>query len=225
MSIFNTLFPNVAAISDEFIQSTLETVYMVFVTAIFAFTIGLFLGIALLVTKNEKLLYNKVVYNILDKIVNLIRSIPFIILMALLVSLTRIIVHTTIGTNAAIVPIVIAIIPFYARQVENVLLDVDINLVETAQAMGWGVFKIVWSVYLREARKGIIRITALTTISIVSLSAMAGVVGGGGLGNLAINYGYNRFQNDVTFLATLVILLIVLLTQSISTLITKILKH
>ncbi|MBZ2406166.1 methionine ABC transporter permease [Liquorilactobacillus hordei] len=225
MGIISSFFPNVVSIQSEFIQSTIETIYMVFVAGVFSFIIGMFLGIALLVTKNEQLLYNRIIYYILDKVVNLMRSIPFIILMALLVSFTRVIVHTTIGTNAAIVPIVVAIIPFYARQVENVLLDVDSNLVETAQSMGWSIPKIIWSIYLREARKGLIRITALTTISIVSLSAMAGVVGGGGLGNLAINYGYNRFQNDVTFLATLVILLIVLITQFLSTLITRFLKY
>ena len=162
---------------------------------------------------------------LVDKIVNIVRSIPFIILMALLVGVTRVIVGTSIGTEAMIVPIVGATVPFYARQVENALLEIDPGLVEAAKASGLGTLDIIWRVYLREGRVPIIRVSALSFINVVAFSAMAGVVGGGGLGNLAIIRGYNRFQSDVTLVATLIILVIVFVSQLICNLLAKRLQH
>lgn len=133
--------------------------------------------------------------------------------MALLVGITRLLVGTSIGTNAMIVPIVIATIPFYARQVENALVEIDNGVIEAAQALGISTPEIVWSIYLREGRVAILRASALSFINVVAFSAMAGVVGGGGLGSLAIIRGYNRFQWDVTFVATVLILIIVFIAQ------------
>ena len=145
--------------------------------------------------------------------------------MALLVGVTRVIVGTSIGTEAMIVPIVGATVPFYARQVENALLEIDPGLVEAAKASGLGTLDIIWRVYLREGRVPIIRVSALSFTNVVAFSAMAGVVGGGGLGNLAIIRGYNRFQSDVTLVATLIILVIVFVSQLICNLLAKRLQH
>ena len=198
-------------------DATYETLYMVIVGAVIGYAIGLVLGLLLLLTRRGGLTQNVIVYNILDKIVNIVRSIPFIILMALLVGVTRVIVGTSIGTEAMIVPIVGATVPFYARQVENALLEIDPGLVEAAKASGLGTLDIIWRVYLR--------VSALSFINVVAFSAMAGVVGGGGLGNLAIIRGYNRFQSDVTLVATLIILVIVFVSQLICNLLVKRLQH
>ena len=215
--LLETWLPNVSMIWPEVWDATYETLYMVIVGAVIGYAIGLVLGLLLLLTRRGGLTQNVIVYNILDKIVNIVRSIPFIILMALLVGVTRVIVGTSIGTEAMIVPIVGATVPFYARQVENALLEIDPGLVEAAKASGLGTLDIIWRVYLREGRVPIIRV--------VAFSAMAGVVGGGGLGNLAIIRGYNRFQSDVTLVATLIILVIVFVSQLICNLLAKRLQH
>lgn len=214
--LLETWLPNVSMIWPEVWDATYETLYMVIVGAVIGYAIGLVLGLLLLLTRRGGLTQNVIVYNILDKIVNIVRSIPFIILMALLVGVTRVIVGTSIGTEAMIVPIVGATVPFYARQVENALLEID---------PGLGTLDIIWRVYLREGRVPIIRVSALSFINVVAFSAMAGVVGGGGLGNLAIIRGYNRFQSDVTLVATLIILVIVFVSQLICNLLAKRLQH
>lgn len=219
------LLPNVSLIWPEVWQATGETVYMAVISTVIGYAFGLALGVLLLVTRSGGLKDVPWLYQILDKAVNILRSIPFIILMALLVGVTRFIVHTSIGTNAMIVPIVFATVPFYARQIENALLEVDPGIVEAARAGGCGTLDIIWRVYLREGRVPIIRVSALTFINVIAFSAMAGVVGGGGLGDLAIIRGYNRFQGDVTLVATLIILVIVLISQALCNLLTKILDH
>lgn len=217
----NGLLPNVSLLWPQVWEATRETVYMVLVSTLIGYALGLALGVLLLVTRPGGLKSAPWLYQVLDKAVNILRSIPFIILMALLVGLTRLIVHTSIGTNAMIVPIVCATIPFYARQVENALLEVDPGIVEAARAGGCGTLDIIWRVYLREGRVPIIRVSALTFINVIAFSAMAGVVGGGGLGDLAIIRGYNRFQGDVTLVATLIILVIVFISQALCNLLVK----
>ena len=145
--------------------------------------------------------------------VNLFRSIPFVILLAVIAPVTRIIVGTAIGTTAAIVPLVIGSAPFYARQIQNALTEVDHGIIEAAEAVGSGPIAIIFRVYLREGLADIIRSSVLTLISLIDLTAMAGAIGGGGLGNLAINVGYSRFESDVTFLAMLIILVLVFAIQ------------
>ena len=216
--LLETWLPNVSMIWPEVWDATYETLYMVIVGAVIGYAIGLVLGLLLLLTRRGGLTQNVIV-------VNIVRSIPFIILMALLVGVTRVIVGTSIGTEAMIVPIVGATVPFYARQVENALLEIDPGLVEAAKASGLGTLDIIWRVYLREGRVPIIRVSALSFINVVAFSAMAGVVGGGGLGNLAIIRGYNRFQSDVTLVATLIILVIVFVSQLICNLLAKRLQH
>lgn len=217
--------PNVLASSDDFVTATIQTLYMVFWTALVAGILGILLGVVLVVIRPKGILANVYLYQILDKAINIVRSIPFIILLALLAVVTRFIVGTTIGEQAALVPLIIGIIPFYARQIENALLEVDSGVVEAAQAMGTSKIGIIFRVYLVEGLPSIIRVSALTMINVIGLTAMAGAVGAGGLGNLAITRGYNRFQTDVTIVATLLILILVFISQFISNVVIKKISH
>ena len=218
-------FKNSLAIKEQFLEATKTTLYMVAVTALIAGIIGLAIGVLLVVTQEDGILENRRVYSVVDKLVNVARSIPFVIIIALLASVTRIISGTTIGPQAAIVPLVAGTVPFYARQIENALIDVDKGVIEAARAMGNSPIEIIIRVYLREGLAGIIRVSQLTLISLIGLTAMAGAIGAGGLGDLAISQGYNRFQNDVTVVATLIILLIVFIIQWSGNFIIKKIKH
>lgn len=211
------MFENVIKLgATPFIQATLSTLYMVSVTAIFAGILGLFFGTLLVTTQKDGVLEAPALHTILDKVINLLRSIPFIILLALVAPLTVLIVNTRIGDTAAIVPLVFGTFPFFARQVENSLATVEPGMIEAARSMGETPTEIIFGVYLKEALPSLIRSSALTLISLIGLSAMAGIVGAGGLGKLAIAQGYNRFQDDVTLVATLIILVLVYLIQGIA---------
>lgn len=218
-------FSNVINLKHEFFTATLATLYMTFATAVIAGIIGLFLGIVLTVTEKGGILENTGLNSVIDKIINLLRSIPFIILLAVLAPLTRFIVGTRIGETAAIVPLVFGTFPFFARQVQNSLLETDRGIVEAAQSMGDSDLEIITGVYLREALPSLIRVSAITLISLIGFTAMAGAIGAGGLGKLAIAQGYNRFQDDVTVVATLIILAIVYIIQWISNIIIKKISH
>lgn len=220
-----TYLPNVYLIPDEFIEATKQTLYMSFWTALIGGAIGLGFGIVLVVTRPQGLLENRLLYEVLDKVINVVRSIPFIILLSLLALTTRFLVGTTIGAKVALVPLIFGVVPFFARQVENALLEVDPGVIEAAESMGTSPLGIVFRVYLIEGLPGIIRVSALTIINVIGLTAMAGAVGAGGLGNLAISRGYNRFQTDVTIVATLLILILVFLSQWISNLLIKKISH
>lgn len=220
-----TYFENLIPLKDEIIESTLQTLYMVTVTALIAGVLGLLLGVILVVTDRQGILESPRLYNVLDQIVNLFRSLPFIIMMALVVPLTRLIAHTSIGTTAAIVPLVIGTVPFFARQIQNALLEVDPGVIEAAQSMGSSPLEIIFRVYLKEGLTAIIRVSSVTIINLIGLTAMAGAIGGGGLGNLAIARGYNRFQNDVTLVATVIILIIVFISQLIGNTLVKKTSH
>lgn len=218
-------FPNVLLLKQEFIDSTIETLYMVFWTAIIAGILGTLLGVVLVATGPEGILKNSVLYNILEKIINVCRSIPFIIMLALIQPITRFLTGTTIGTTAALVPLVIGVIPFFARQIENALLEVDPGVIEAAESMGTSPLGIIFRVYLIEGLPSIIRVSSVTIINLIGLTAMAGAIGAGGLGNLAITRGYNRFQTDVTVVATLIILILVFASQFISNTLIKKTSH
>lgn len=222
---FYEIFPNVVAIPDEIWAATKQTIYMSFWTALVAGILGIFLGVLLVVTRPRGILAQPFVYQILDKAINVIRSVPFIILLALLAVTTRFLVGTTIGEKAALVPLIVGVIPFFARQIENALLEIDPGVIEAAQAMGTSPLGIIFRVYLKEGLPGIVRAGALTIINVIGLTAMAGAVGAGGLGNLAISRGYNRFQTDVTLVATLLILVLVFISQFVSNLIIKKISH
>nr|WP_321292410.1 methionine ABC transporter permease [uncultured Trichococcus sp.] len=226
MNTFITTFlPNVSEIWDEVLLSTWETLYMTLVAGLIAGALGVILGVILVVTEDGGILESKHLYNVLDKLVNIFRSLPFIILMALIVPFTRFVVGTSIGTTASIVPLVVATVPFYARQIQNALVEVDPGVIEAAQSMGASPGEIIFRVYLKEGLPGIIRVSSVTIINLIGLTAMAGAIGGGGLGNLAITRGYNRFQNDVTLVATIIILIIVFISQAIGNALVKKVSH
>lgn len=206
-------FKNVIKLKSEFTAETISTIRISVLTMIIGCAIGLLLGIILVLTRNDGLKKNKVIYFILDKTVNIFRSLPFVILIALVSPLTRSLVGTTIGEKGALVPMVIGTFPFFARQVENVLSQVDKGILEAAQSMGLSTSETVRKVYLPESFTDLIKITTLTFISVIGLSAMAGAVGAGGLGKLAINSGYYRYKDDVVLTATVIILLIVFIIQ------------
>ncbi len=198
---------------------------MLFLSAIFAAIFGLILGIILVVTDRNRILENKIVYSILDKITNIFRSIPFIILLALVAPLTKEIVDTRIGPKAAIVPLVVSTVPFFARQVEQALAEVDPGVIEAAEAMGKSPFEIIISVYLREGLPNLIRAGAITLISLLGLTAMAGLIGGGGIGDLAISVGYNRYKDDVVIVSVVLILIVVFIIQAIANYLIRKTKH
>ena len=184
-----------------------ETVYMVVVSMIIATIIGVPLGVLLHTTSKGQILESLAVNRIVGAIVNAVRSIPFIILLVAIIPFTRLIVGSAIGTTAAMVPLVIAAIPFIGRQVETSLKEVPFGLVEAAQSMGATPAQIIWKVLLPESMSSIVAQLTTVIISLVGESAMAGAVGGGGLGDLAIRYGYQRFRPEI-MLATVVILIV-----------------
>ncbi len=189
------------------IQGIEETLFMVSISTLIAAIIGIPLGITLVTTSKGHILEKRVINQILGTIVNIIRSIPFIILMVAIIPLTRLIAGTSIGTTAACVPLTIVAIPFLSRLVETSIRDVDFGLVEAAESMGASPLQIIRKVLLPEALPTIINNITVLIVNLIGASAMAGAIGGGGLGDIAIRYGYQRFQADV-MLATIIILVI-----------------
>ena len=189
------------------LQGIQETVFMVAVATVIAAIIGIPLGITLVTTSRGHILENRFINQILGTIVNIIRSIPFIILMVAIIPLTRIIAGTSIGTTAACVPLTIVAIPFLSRLVETSIRDVDFGLVEAAESMGATPFQIIRKVLIPEALPTIINNITVLIVNLIGASAMAGAIGGGGLGDIAIRYGYQRFRADV-MLATIIILIV-----------------
>ena len=207
------IFPNVAHIWPQFVQSIWETIYMTFWSSLIDGILGLGIGILLVITQEGGIAEDGNVYSLVDKVVNLLRSIPFIILLAVMFPITNFIVHTTVGTTAALVPLVVGIFPFYARQVQNALLEIDPQVIEAARSMGSGNLEIIFRIYLREGLPDLIRASIVTVISLIGLTTMAGAIGSGGLGDVAISIGYARYQNDVTVAAMLVILIMVFIVR------------
>ncbi len=195
-------------IFSQLCNATLETLYMVSVASFFSTVLGLPLGVALYITKPNNLMPHKTLHQSLAALINMTRSIPFVILMIAVIPFTRFIVGSSIGTNAAIVPLSLCAIPFVARIVENALLEVNSGLIEAAVAMGATYTQIIRKVLIPEALPGIINGITLTIVNLVGYSAMAGAVGGGGLGDLAIRYGYQRF--DVSTMLTTILIMIAL---------------
>lgn len=197
----------------DLLVATWETLYMTLVAGVFILAAGVPLGILLVITDRGGIWARPMLNRILGIVVNVGRSVPFIILMVAVVPLTRLIVGTTIGTTAAIVPLVVAAIPFMGRVVEQSLREVDGGLIEAAVAMGSSAGQIIWKVLIPEALPSLVRGVALMIISVVGYSAMAGAIGGGGLGDLAVKYGYMRFQTDVMIGCLVVLILLVQVIQ------------
>lgn len=197
-----------ARIFSLIMPSLWETIYMVVLSTIFSIILGLPLGMILVITEKGHIWEHKPINNVLGYLVNIFRSIPFIILIIILFPLARIVVGTSIGSTAAIVPLSIAASPFVARIVETSMKEIDYGIIEAALAHGASTFQIISKVMLKEALPSLILGLSLTTINILGYSAMAGAIGGGGLGDLAIRYGYQRFQTDI-LVATVIILIVI----------------
>ncbi|MFE4812138.1 methionine ABC transporter permease [Peribacillus simplex] len=196
-------------VNKELILNALwETLYMVSISLFFGSIIGIFLGILLVVTRKGHIYENRFIFSIVNPIVNIFRSIPFIILLVAIIPFTRLIVGTSIGTTAAIVPLVLHIGPYISRLVENSLLEVDEGIIEAAKAMGATPLQIIFRFLMPEAFASLILSITTATIGLVGATAMAGAIGGGGLGDVAITYGYQRFST-ITIFVTVVILVIV----------------
>lgn len=189
------------------LDAILETLYMVSVGLFFGAILGLILGITVVVTRKGHILENKWIFGIVNPIVNILRSIPFIILLVAIIPLTRLIVGTAIGTTAAIVPLVLHIGPYISRLIENSLLEVDNGIIEAAKAMGATPLQIIRKFLIPEAIPSLILSITTATIGLIGATAMAGAVGGGGLGDVAITYGYQRFD-EMTILVTVIILVV-----------------
>ena len=197
------------------VEGTFATLYMTLVSTLMAYVIGLPAGVALVVTGREGLRPNKTVSRILDVLVNVMRSIPFLILLILVIPLTRAIVGKSYGPSATIVPLTLAAAPFIARLVESSLLEVDKGVIEAAQSMGGGIPTIVIKVMLLEARSSLLSGLAIALGTILGYSAMAGAVGGGGLGDIAIRYGYNRYQLDIMIVTVILLVALVQIMQAV----------
>jgi len=194
-------------------KASRETLQMVVTAAIIAGILGLILGLILYITANNLLYKNKVINTFSGFIINVIRSIPFVILLVLLMPVTAKLVGTTIGPKAAAVPLTVASIAFFARLAEASFEEVDKGLIEAALAMGGSLKDIILGVLLVEALPSLIRATTVTLISIIGFSAMAGIVGGGGIGDLAIRFGYYRYEMDVMFVTVIFLILVVQIIQ------------
>lgn len=216
-----SIVPNVVNLNQEMIEALFETIYMVCISGVISTIIGFFIGISLVVSRENGILENKLLNNVIGKIINTFRSIPFIILLAAIMPVTKFIVGTTIGTKGALVPLVFGATPFVARQIESVLLDIDSGVIEAAQAMGSSPFEIIIRVMLPEALGGIIYAITITTVSLIGLSAMAGTIGGGGLGDFAIRYGYQSFKTDVMIVTVIILLILVNIVQGFGELLLK----
>ncbi len=213
--------PNFMERIPEFLKSIVDTLKMVGISGAFVFVLGVFLGVLLITTKPGGILQKNAVYQVIDKVINAFRSIPFVILISLLLPLTRAIVHTSIGVKGAIVPLVIGTIPFFARQVEAALAQIDGGVVEAADALGMKPVDIIFKVYLREGIPSLSRATTITAINLLGLTAMAGAVGAGGLGDFAIRYGHNRYMTDITWVTTIVLIIFVCIIQIVGNFIAK----
>ncbi|MBH0233640.1 methionine ABC transporter permease [Helicobacter pylori] len=207
-------------ISQMLIQATLETLYMVFVASFLAVVFGLPLGVLLLVSKKGHLLNKPLLHKILDTSINMTRSFPFIILIILLLPLSRFLIGTSIGSSASIIPLAISAIPFVAKLFENSLMEVEHGKIETTLSLGASNLEVV-KMMLLESLPSLVNNITITLISLIGYSAMAGALGAGGLGDLAIRIGYQSYRGDVLFYAVVVIIVLVQIIQSVGDYVVK----
>lgn len=206
-------FPNVDW--EKMWEATYETLYMTSISVVITFILGLLLGLLLFLTSKRQLWENKAIYGITAIVVNVFRSVPFIILIVLLIPFTKALMGTIIGENAALPALIIGAAPFYARMVEIALREIDKGVIEAARAMGASTWTIIQKVLIPESLPALVSGLTVTAIALVGYTAMAGVIGAGGLGNLAFLDGFQRSRNDVTIMATIIILIIVFIIQFI----------
>lgn len=225
LELITKYFGNVIDYHEEMSVAFIETITMVFISGIISTIIGILLGVLLAVTKKGGILENKLINTLLGRIINIFRSIPFVILLAALIPVTRFFVGTTIGLKGAIVPLIFGSVPFIARQIESALLSVDSGVIEAAYAMGSSPLEIIYRVMLREALPEIIYALIITTVSLISFSAVAGTVGGGGLGDFAIRYGYQHFKTDIMVVTIVILVLMITAIQWTGEKIVNKIKH
>lgn len=206
-------------IREMILNGILETLYMTVVSTLFGYVFGLPMGVLLCISDKDGLKPHPVLYKILDFIANIVRSVPFLILLILLIPFTRFLLGKSYGSTATIVPLTVAAIPFIARMVESSLKEVDNGVVEAARAMGAGTMRIILRVLLVEARTSMITGATIAIGTILGYSAMAGAVGGGGLGDIAVRYGYYRYQTDIMIVTVILLIVIVQIFQSVGMLI------
>ena len=214
-----------AQLSQLLLQGTLDTLYMTLVSTAIAYLIGIPLGVILVITRREGICPAPKTNAVLGTIVNIMRSVPFLILIIVLIPFTRLVAGTSIGATATIVPLIVGAAPFIARMVESSLLEVDAGVVEAAQAMGASPWQIVTKVLLKESVPSVVTGAAIALTTILGYSAMAGAVGGGGLGDLAIKYGYHRYQTDVLLLTLVILVLLVQVIQALGNAVAKRIDH
>ncbi len=214
-----------SSMHELLLQALGETLWMVFASALFGTILGVPLGIALHITKPGQISAHPTFNKVLGTIVNVGRSVPFIILLVAIIPLTRLIIGTSIGTNAAIVPLAIGAIPFLARLVEGALMEIPAGLIEAAQAMGATHRQIIRKVMLPEALPGILNAVVITLVALVNYSAMAGAIGGGGLGDVGIRYGYQRFDPAIMLITVAILVVLVQLIQSVGERLVKRVDH
>lgn len=225
LEFLNKLIPNVMNDLPRLYDSIIQTFIMLLYSGVISFFVGGFLGILLIVTKRDGIMQNIIVYEVLSKVINFFRAIPFIILLAMLVPLTRFIMGTAIGVKGAILPLIFGTVPFFARQMESALSEVNPGLIEAAQSMGSSPIAIIFRVYLKESIAPIARGTTITAISLIGLTAMAGAVGAGGLGTYAIQSGYYRNKLDIIYVSVILLVILVGLIQALGNFIVKKASH
>lgn len=203
------------------LEGTRDTLYMTLMSTLFGYVLGLPMGIVLTVTDQDGICQNAAVYKVLDFIVNIIRSIPFLILLILVIPLTKLVVGRSYGSSATIVPLVIAAAPFIARMVESSLKEVNKGVIEAAQSMGAGTWTIIWKVLLSEARTSLLVGVTIALGTILGYSAMAGTVGGGGLGDIAIRYGYYRYETGIMLVTIVILVALVQILQGLGMTLSK----
>ena len=203
------------------VEGIFVTLYMTLATTFMGYVLGLPMGIALVITAPKGLRPNKIIYKVLDVVVNVVRSFPFLILLIVIQPLTRIIVGKSYGPTATIVPLTLSAAPFIARMVESSLLEVDHGVIEAAQSMGANLWTIIWKVMIGEAKTSLIVNVTIGLGTILGYSAMAGIVGGGGLGDIAIRYGYYRYESSIMWVTVVLLIVLVQLMQYIGMTISK----
>lgn len=207
--------PELGVSNAQLILAAKQTAYMVFVSLAAGTVLAMIMAFALVLTRSDSILPNRFIYGILNTIINTVRSVPFIILMVFIMPLTKMVVGTRIGTTAVLVPLVIFIAPYLTRLFENSLLDVDRGIIEAAQAMGASYFEIIWYFLLPEAKGSLILSITTGTIGLLGATAMAGAIGAGGVGDLALTYGYERMNTPLMFLTVVILIIFVQIIQTV----------
>ncbi|MDM8226124.1 ABC transporter permease subunit [Parasutterella secunda] len=211
--IITILLPHIERLGPELVECCWQTATMVAVSGTIAWFLGVAIGVLLVITRKDGLWEKRWLFLFLDKSIDIIRSIPFIILIVLLIPLSRFLVGTGSGVTGSFVALVFGTVPFFARQIESVLSDLDDGLIEASQAMGFSIPQIVFGVYLRESIPGITRVTLITFVSFIGITAIAGAIGAGGLGDFAIRYGYQMGYRDMIWLTVIIILAVITIVQ------------